>query len=262
MSTQLAKVNPSALAENLANAQQRNAAESGEFQFMKFRKDGVWEFGAEELEVEEDSLWAVHPNSFMEGFIAWGDTEVLGEEMKSMTDGKPPIMLSDLPPVAGRGWQKQLSVVMVCLSGEDEGTMAIYKTSSKGGKKELGRLIGEVIKRLGENSKEYVPVVKLEADSYKHKQYGKIFTPELKIVDWTNLDDVKPAEDAAADELPDELDEEDIVDNADDEAEDAEFEELDEEDEKDEEKPAPKRRRPEHGKSEEPAPARRRRVRS
>ena len=36
-------------------------------------------FGADQTEVEDDATWAINPYSFIHGFIAWGDGEVLAE---------------------------------------------------------------------------------------------------------------------------------------------------------------------------------------
>lgn len=189
MNTQLATVSPTQLAERLSSARLRATSDGGDYQFIKMRKDGVWQYGADEIIVEEGSQWALHPNTFMEGFIAWNNNEVQGEEMKSMLDGAP-LLVSDLPQVSGDGWNKQLSVLMVCISGGDEGTQVLLKTSSAGGKKELGRVIGEVIAQLAVSPEEYMPIVELGSDSYKHKKYGMIYTPELEILDWFKLDDV------------------------------------------------------------------------
>ena len=36
-----------------------------------------------------------------------------------------------------------------------------------------------------------VPVVELTSGSYKHKEYGKIFTPEINVVSWASMDGVE-----------------------------------------------------------------------
>jgi len=48
---------------------------------LKMDKTGHWVFGADQDEVEDDSQWAINPFSFVHGFIAWGNAEVLGEKM-------------------------------------------------------------------------------------------------------------------------------------------------------------------------------------
>ncbi len=195
MSTQLATIKPQDLAKSLAAAQSRNAASGGDFQYLKFRK-GDWSYGADDITPEEDSEWAVHPQSFQEGFIAWSeDQELLGEQMKSMLDGAP-ILQAELPNVDGK-WNKQISVLMVCVSGSDKGVQAEFKISSSGGLKELGRLIGEIIKQLSEDPTKPMPIVTLASDDYMHKKYKKVYTPEMEIVEWaalTEADFEKPEE--------------------------------------------------------------------
>jgi hypothetical protein len=46
---------------------------------LKMDKTGHWVFGADQTEVEEGSLWAANPFSFVHGYIAWGNGEVLAE---------------------------------------------------------------------------------------------------------------------------------------------------------------------------------------
>jgi hypothetical protein len=50
---------------------------------IKMDRTGHWVFGADQTEAEADSTWAVNPFSFVHGFIAWGDGEVLGEKLVS-----------------------------------------------------------------------------------------------------------------------------------------------------------------------------------
>ncbi len=47
---------------------------------LKMDKGGHWIYGAEQTEVESDSTWAVNPFSFIHGYIAWGDGDVLGDQ--------------------------------------------------------------------------------------------------------------------------------------------------------------------------------------
>ena len=82
---------------------------------LKMDKGGHWIYGAEQTEVESDSTWAVNPFSFIHGYIAWGDGEVLGEMMVPVTEPKP-----ELPPVphgAKKGWEVQVGMSLKCLSG-------------------------------------------------------------------------------------------------------------------------------------------------
>jgi len=192
-------VNPAELGKQLQAATQRTVATDG-IPFLRLIKSGEWVYSADDVEVQEGSLWAVNPNSFMEGFVAWGEGELLGEEMQPMTAA--PILAANLPAVDGakRGWEKQTGFMLLCLNGEDKGTQVMYKTSSKGGIKAVRQLVNDVVSKLGEDQVNYVPRVELDMDSYKHKQYGKIYTPIFDVKEWGGFTEEAPAQEAAAPE--------------------------------------------------------------
>ena len=73
---------------------------------LKMDKTGHWVFGADQTEVEDGAVWAVNPFSFVHGFIAWGDGEVLGEKMTSVSNPLPE--LDEAPPSAKKGWETQV----------------------------------------------------------------------------------------------------------------------------------------------------------
>ena len=83
---------------------------------LKMDKGGHWVFGADQTEVDDDVLWAVNPMSFVHGFIAWGEGEVLGESMVSVTEPRPEVGAA--PPNAKKGWELQVGMSLKCLSGE------------------------------------------------------------------------------------------------------------------------------------------------
>ena len=56
---------------------------------LKMDRTGHWVFGADQTEVEDNSHWAINPFSFVHGYIAWGDGEVLGEKMASVSEPLP-----------------------------------------------------------------------------------------------------------------------------------------------------------------------------
>lgn len=163
---------------------------------LKMDKTGHWVFGADQTEVEDDSRWAINPFSFVQGFIAWGDGEVLGEKMVSVTQPLPE--LDPAPPQAKRGWEPQVGMSVKCISGEDEGLEARYSTTSVGGKRSVQALAAAIAAQVEADPSKPVPVVKLKKEHYQHKSYGRIYTPVFDIVDWIGLDGDKPAEPAAA----------------------------------------------------------------
>jgi hypothetical protein len=158
--------------------------------YMKLAKGGFWIYGKDNQEVEEDSQWAINPNSFAMGYIAWHEdhNQPLGEEMRSVMD--EPLTEKDLPDV-GCAWTQQVSMELVCVSGEDKGTQVIYKSNSKGGRDGFGKVLTLVLAQLEANPEKSVPVVYLDVDSYDHpkKSYGKIYTPVFKLARWAGMDE-------------------------------------------------------------------------
>ena len=165
---------------------------------LKMDKTGHWVFGADQTEVEDDSLWAINPFSFVHGFIAWGDGEVLGEKMASVSQPLP--VLDEAPPQAKKGWESQVGMSLKCISGDDKGMEARYTTTSVGGKRSVQTLAVALADQVDKDQTKPVAVVRLKKDHYAHKSYGKIYTPVFEIVEWISMDadatDVKVEEEA------------------------------------------------------------------
>lgn len=160
---------------------------------LKMDKTGHWVFGADQDEVEDDSLWAVNPFSFTHGFIAWGEGEVLGEKMAPVTQ---PLPEADAPPPgAKRGWEPQVGFSLKCMSGQDEGMEARYTTTSVGGKRAVQQLAVEIATAVEKDQSKPVPVVRLGKDHYTHKSYGRVYTPVFDVQKWISMDgEATPAE--------------------------------------------------------------------
>ena len=210
MSNQLATL--SNLAGALTSATQAIATSAGNECYMRFTKTGEWIFGADEVETEQGAKWAVNPESFVQGFQAWdNDNNLKGEEYALVT--AQPILLANLPDV-GAVWKPLIGCQLVCLDGEDAGQQVLFKVTSVGGTKTVSGLMRELIKRLNspEIANGHVPVVELDCASYKHKKYGKIFTPTMRIVDWSKNDiqkepEPEPEEEKVAEKVEEEVEE-------------------------------------------------------
>jgi len=159
---------------------------------IKMDKTGAWVYGADQTEVEDDSKWAVNPFSFVHGHIAWGEGEVLGERMVSVSQPLPE--LDAAPPGAKKGWEVQVGCSMRCLNGEDEGLEVRYTTTSVGGKKAIQAIAVAIAAQVEKDQTKPVPVVTLGKEHYQHKNYGKIFTPVLEVVEWVGMNgEAEPA---------------------------------------------------------------------
>jgi hypothetical protein len=153
---------------------------------LKMDKTGHWVFGADQTEIEADALWAINPFSFVHGFIAWGDGEVLGEKMVGVHQPLPELDVA--PPNAKKGWETQVGMSLKCISGEDKGMEARYTTTSVGGKKAVQALAVAIATQVEKDQDKPVPVVVLGKEHYQHKSYGRIFTPIFGVQEWVSMD--------------------------------------------------------------------------
>jgi hypothetical protein len=167
---------------------------------IKCDKTGHWVFGAESLEIEDDSLWAINPFSLVHGYIAWGDGEVLAEKMVSVTEPLPEI--GPAPAGAEKGWEVQVGMTLACTNGHDEGVQARYSVTSVGGKRAVNALGMAIAEQVDKDQTKPVPVVSLKSQHYMHKKYGKIYAPIFDIVKWVSMDATSAEEDAEEAEVP------------------------------------------------------------
>lgn len=169
---------------------------------LKMDKTGHWVFGADQTEVESDSTWAINPFSFVHGFIAWGEGDVLGEKMVPVSSPLPE--LDAAPAGAKRGWETQVGMSLKCVSGEDKDMEARYTVTSVGGKRAVQALALAIAAQAEKHGGKYVPVVLLKKEHYMHKSYGRIYTPLFDIVEWIGMDggsteaDAPPVADVSA----------------------------------------------------------------
>ena len=159
---------------------------SGGMVILKMDKTGHWVFGADQTEVEDDSVWAINPFSFVHGYIAWGDGQVVAEKMAPVHEPLPET--GPAPETAKRGWEMQVGMTLACTTGEDKGLQARYTATSVGGKRAVQALALAIADQADKNPDKPVPLVCLKKEHYQHKSYGRIYTPVFDVVDWVSLD--------------------------------------------------------------------------
>lgn len=147
--------------------------------------DGEWVYGADNIQVEEASVWAVHPGSFQHGYCAWDDGQLVGEVMVPVSQPRP--TQGDLP-VVSVAYQEQMSVLLACTSGEDAGTTVLYKNSSLGGRTAITELAQKILTQADKDPSKLVPLVTLGVGNYKHKKYGKVYTPSFDVTGFAAID--------------------------------------------------------------------------
>jgi len=153
---------------------------------IKMDKTGHWVFGGDMTEIEPDSKWAVNPFSFIHGYIAWGDGDVLGEKMAPISQPLPELDVA--PPGAKKGWETQVGLSIKCINGDDKDMEARYTTTSVGGKREVQTLGVAIAQQIDKDPSKPVAIITLGKEHYNHKSYGRIYTPVFTIVDWVSME--------------------------------------------------------------------------
>jgi hypothetical protein len=177
---------------NIANSIADAGGVASAFPFIGINNSGVWAFGQDRTEVQKNSLWAIDIRTWQHGYIAWPpasakERKPLGERMVPANSPLP--NLADLPNV-GHPYQLQFSFQLLCLTGEDRGTIAMFKNGSYGAKVAVQTLVDEVRKQARLDPSRLCPVVKLEIRSYFHNDWKKdIYNPVLAIQRWTTFDE-------------------------------------------------------------------------
>ena len=171
---------------------QTDVGDGGGMVILKMDRTGHWVFGADQTEVESDSVWAINPFSFVHGYIAWGDGVVLAEKMAPVMDPLPET--GPAPEAAKRGWEMQIGVTLACTNGEDKGMQARYSAPSVGGKRAVQTLAAAIAEQVEKDQTKPVPLVALKKEHYQHKSYGRIFTPIFEVTGWASLDSAEAPE--------------------------------------------------------------------
>lgn len=181
------------LARSLKEAA-KSIASSGPQLLKMSKNNGSWSYGADHAQIKDDDLWAVNPTSFVHGYVAWANGEVVGEKMFSATTPMPPVP-DDPVPAAKKGWQVQAGLSLKGISGNVQDVEARYFAVSVGGRREISKLMTAIINRASVNPDFIVPVVKLKHTSYMHKnkEHGEVFTPVFEIVDFIGFNGEKAA---------------------------------------------------------------------
>lgn len=185
------------LMSGLQNMGQTIQSSGGGMPFLRLLKSGRWVYGPENIEPEEDALWAVNIYTLEHGAACWVDSECLGEVLVPFNAPAP--NRDELPDYGGP-WTGCVSVQLQCLNGEDEGLTVLYKGTSKGQQDYFAELIKQLTIQLKRDASQIIPVIALEVTSYNHKTWGETFKPVLKIEGWVGINADAPVPAATVEE--------------------------------------------------------------
>lgn len=156
--------------------------------FLKFVK-GEFLFGRDETELPLGHKLAVGMEHMQVGWQAWNDKEPIDAAFVLVSSGQPQPKRGDLrdyPPRLDKDGKEQdawQGSTMVPMRSVEDGVEFLFTSSSKGGRNALAALAGQFGKAMRQHPGQW-PVVELCRDSYKHDDYGKVFVPLFKIVNW------------------------------------------------------------------------------
>jgi hypothetical protein len=167
------------------------AAESGNETgpLLKFVK-GTWVIGDDAL--KDGTEFVAHIDQLIRGWVKFEDGRVVDRIIGKIADGfKPPKRedLSDADPAswteknADDGklrdpWTQQWFLPLI---GVESGELVTFVTGSKGG---IGA-VADLCRVYGHRQQHgLLPIIALKTRSYRHKQYGKIETPDFQVVGW------------------------------------------------------------------------------
>jgi hypothetical protein len=163
-----------------------NGSETG--RLLKFVK-GEWTTGDDT--VADGTEYIAHIDQLIRGWVKFEDGKVTDRVIGKIADGfKPPQReeLSDSDPKQWREkdadgrprdpWTQQWFLPLI---GVESGELVTFVSGSKGG---IGA-VADLCRVYGHKQRDgLLPIIALKTRSYKHKQYGKIETPEFQIVGW------------------------------------------------------------------------------
>jgi hypothetical protein len=171
---------------------------------LKFTKAGEFVAGRYEDEVPLGKrLIAVMP-SLCVGWVHWDGGYPIEHIMGPVGQGYRAVPRETLSPVDADDWPKddegkprdpwQKTRTLILVDPEDMERLYTFSTSSIGGANALAELCKTFGKRDRMEPGKWQPVVELGRGSYQHpkREYGKIYTPTLKVVDWVPTSGLPP----------------------------------------------------------------------
>lgn len=156
---------------------------------LRLLKDGVWVFGHSQLAPSDPSLWVIDIRSIEHGWCCWANGVLLGQCMASISQPKP----MQPPPIGNTAYTEQCSCELKCVDGLHVGSEVLYKTSSVGGMHVFEYLVMQIQRQLDEDPTRPCPVVRLDVDAYDHFRFGRVYTPVMTVVSWSDMEGAKAA---------------------------------------------------------------------
>jgi hypothetical protein len=182
-------------------------------ELLKFSK-GDWMYGQDNTDVPAGTQYIANMDELLIGWIRWEENKPTDHIMGKVSAGYQPPRRNELGDTEQNEWEVddsgkprdpwQLSNYML-VKGKADGELYTFTTGSKGGRDAIGDLCKNYGSLMSQHPKDY-PVIAIGVRSYEHpnRSYGRIKTPEFKIVGWADKSAFQPDLGEVADEPSDE----------------------------------------------------------
>ena len=176
---------------------------------LKFTKDGDFAISDTET-IPPGTRCIAHVDQLEFGWTKWQDNQPVERRSGRVADRYRPASRAELGDLDESKWEIQPDGTRrdpwqfgatLPVTRLDTNETFDFVTGSKGGLRAVGMLSRAYGKRADKQPKS-LPIVELQPDHYKHKQYGKIYVPALHVVNWTDDNGVPLS---AADDLNDKI---------------------------------------------------------
>lgn len=173
-------------------------------ELLKFNK-GEFTAGQDDDEVDIGTQLIANMDDLAVGWVKWEDGKPVEHVMGRVADGHMPEKRSALGDLDKDQWETDKDdrpldpwseTNYLLLKERDGDQVYTFSAASKGGRNAIADLCKSYGKAMRQHPDEY-PIIELGKDSYKHKDYGKVFVPTLKLVGWVSKDGFSDAVDAA-----------------------------------------------------------------
>jgi len=177
------------------------ATAEGNQTILKYEK-GVWFVTTAEVPI--GTKYIAFIDELASGFIKFNDGEAPEVHLGKVKFGKDKlpkrhdlgdIDQADWPVIDGKPQDPWKAVMQLPLSPVDRiGELVVFSAISSGARSAVANLCG-IYSRSPRNG--YLPIIELGTSSYKHKKFGTVHVPVLKLVSWHQTAPVLESEDPA-----------------------------------------------------------------
>lgn len=180
---------------------------------LKFTKFGEFVAGQDEQEMPEGKRLIANMDELLTGWVRWEDNKPTDQIMGRVADGHMPARRSEMGDTDEDLWEKDdegrprdpwQKTNYLVLKAEGEEQLYTFATSSKSGLNAVGELCKVFGRQMRQRPDDF-PIVALNAGSYIHPKYKKIFVPKLDVVGWVAKADFGTLDgnsESTADEAP------------------------------------------------------------